>query len=179
MSGGLHGVGLSVVNALSTKLEIWVMREGKIHHQIYERGEAHAPVDVQGETKKQGTIVKFWPDAEIFTETIEFSMDTLTSHLQELSFLNKGLRIILKDERTETPVEKDFHYEGGIKSFVDFLNQKKNRLCEVIYLQAAKDNVEVECAIQYNDTYQEMVHTFVNNINTHEGGTHLQASVLH
>jgi DNA gyrase subunit B len=173
VSGGLHGVGLSVVNALSTKLEVWVMRDGKIHHQIYDHGEATAPVDMQGDTKKQGTTVKFWPDAEIFTETTEFSMDTLAAHLQELSFLNKGLRIVLKDERTETPVEKDYHYEGGIKSFVDFLNQKKNRLCEVIYLQAAKDNVEVECAIQYNDTYQEMVHTFVNNINTHEGGTHL------
>lgn len=171
VSGGLHGVGVSVVNALSTKFEATVNKNGKVHFQAFHCGDAIGELKVTGTTEKTGTIIHFWPDTEIFTETIEFEFDALAIRLRELAFLNKGIKISLSDERDGK--HQEYHYEGGIKSFVEFLNTKKNLLHDIIYVSGNKENVETELAIQYNDEYQETVHTFVNNINTHEGGTHL------
>lgn len=170
VSGGLHGVGVSCVNALSEWLELEIYREGKVFHQTYHRGVPKAPLEETGQTTKRGTKVTFKPDHEIF-EALEYSFDILSNRLRELSFLNKGLRITVKDERSEK--EHDFCYEGGIKSFVEYLNQRKNPLHEVVYFEMEKDRIILEVAMQYNDSYNESIFSFANNINTIEGGTHL------
>jgi len=171
VSGGLHGVGVSVVNALSEFLEVEVKRNGKVYHQRYERGDPVKDLEVIGKSKKTGSKVTFLPDKEIF-EDIEFSFDTLSKRLRELSFLNKGLTIIINDERSDK--SHKFSYKGGIVSFVEFLNKNKTRLHNrPIYFEAVRDSVTVEIAIQYNEGYAENVFSFANNINTLEGGTHL------
>jgi DNA gyrase subunit B len=170
ISGGLHGVGVSVVNALSEWLEVRVHREGKVHFQRYERGEPVADLKVIGQTEHSGTVVTFHPDPQVF-ETLDFSFDTLAQRLRELAFLNKGIRITLVDESTGK--SHDFHYEGGVVSFVQYLNQNKNPLHETIYIMKMRDKVVVEVALQYNDSYLENVFCFANNINTIEGGAHL------
>jgi DNA gyrase subunit B len=171
VSGGLHGVGVSAVNALSEWLEAEVRRDGKLYKQRYEFGKAVTPLTAVGEAIQTGTTITFKPDKTIF-ETLEFNLDTLANRLRELAFLNKGVRIALKEEFTQT--EQVFQYEGGIISFVEFLNKNKNMLHEKpIYFQKQKETTVVEIAMQYNDSYTENVYTFANNINTHEGGTHL------
>jgi DNA gyrase subunit B len=172
VSGGLHGVGVSVVNALSSQLELEIRREGKVFRQSYARGVPECPLEVTGETKKRGTKVTFLPDDTIF-ETTEFSFDVLSQRLRELAFLNAGVRITITDEREEGK-QHDFHYEGGIVSFVEYLNRNKTALHpKPIYVSGEKGGVEIEIAIQYNDSYDEKVFSFANNINTHEGGSHL------
>jgi DNA gyrase subunit B len=170
VAGGLHGVGVSVVNALAKQLEITIMRDGKIYYQRYERGKPKTKLQQKGKTEEKGTIVKFYADPEIFQETRDYNYDTIQTRLRELAFLNK-IRILLKDERTGT--EKEYYYEGGILDFVGFLAKGKNKLHEPIYLKKQKDKTELEVAILYTDSYNESVFSFVNNINTHEGGTHL------
>jgi DNA gyrase subunit B len=172
VSGGLHGVGVSVVNALSEWLEVEVRREGEVYMQRYQRGMPEAPVQRLGTTQRVGTTVTFNPDAEIFTETTEFSFDTLSVRLREIAFLNRGLRIIIEDERDGRSHE--FHYEGGIESFVTYLNQNKSVLHpEPIYIKGERDDIRLEVAMQYNDGYSENIFSYVNTINTIEGGTHL------
>ncbi|MGE5174952.1 MAG: DNA topoisomerase subunit B, partial [Hyphomicrobiales bacterium] len=171
VSGGLHGVGVSVVNALSEWLEVEVRRSGKRYHQRYERGIVKSELAERGETEEQGTTVRWMPDTQIF-ETVEYNFDTLSQRLRELAFLNKGIRIQFADERTGK--KHDFQYEGGIVSFVKYLNENKTCLHpEPIYYAKDKDKIAVEIAVQYNDGYVENVFSFVNNINTIEGGTHL------
>ncbi len=171
VSGGLHGVGVSVVNALSEKVELEVKRDGQVYTQSYERGEAVTPLEVKGKTRRRGTKVWFKPDPEIFDE-LEYNFDILANRLRELSFLNSGIHISLVDERTEK--RHDFHYKGGIISFVEHLNRNKEPLHpKVVYFQAEKDNIQVEVAFQYNTSYTEQEFSFCNNINTIEGGTHL------
>ena len=171
VSGGLHGVGVSVVNALSVWLEAEVRRDGKIYYQRYERGKPQTEVKITGEYSTTGTKVTFKPDPEIF-ESCEFDLDTLVHRLRELAFLTRGLKINIKDERVDK--ELSFHYEGGIVSFVQALNRTKTPLFnDVIYIQKEADGSQVEVALQYNDGYVENVYTFANNINTVEGGTHL------
>ncbi|GLI07748.1 DNA gyrase subunit B [Paenibacillus tyrfis] len=170
VSGGLHGVGVSVVNALSKKLIVEVKREGKVHQQEYRYGAPQQELQVIGESDETGTKVTFWPDEQIFTETTEYSYETLQSRIRELAFLNKGIEITLTDERTD--VSQSFFYEGGIISFVEFLNQHREALHQPIYVEGQKDNIQVEIALQYNDSYTENIYSFANNINTHEGGTH-------
>jgi DNA gyrase subunit B len=173
VSGGLHGVGASVVNALSDWLEVKVYQDGKIHHQRYERGKVMGPLEVIGETDITGTFVHFKPDSTIFEETV-YSFDTLRQRLQEMAFLTKGLKIKIIDTREENIVEKEFHYEGGIKEFVTYMNRNKDKLYDqVIYCEGEKDDVYVEVAFQHNDSYVENSFSFVNNITTPEGGTHL------
>ncbi|WP_332634404.1 DNA topoisomerase (ATP-hydrolyzing) subunit B [Halalkalibacter flavus] len=172
VSGGLHGVGASVVNALSTILEVNVHREGKIHYQKYEKGVPAADLEVIGETEKRGTVIHFKPDAEIFQETTTYDFDTLATRLRELAFLNKGLTIVIEDKR-EDGKEAKYHYEGGIASFVEHLNRSKEVLHEEpIHIESEKDGLNVEVAVQYNDSYTSNIYSFANNINTHEGGTH-------
>jgi len=171
VSGGLHGVGVSVVNALSVDLKIQVKREGKIHFQEYSRGKPLCELKVTGETDDTGTIVQFLPDPEIFKET-EFHYDILTKRLRELAFLNKGIEIELVDEREENKHDI-FKYDGGIKEFVEYVDANKNPLHETIYFEKEKDEVVVEVSLRYNSGYQSNIFTFVNNINTIEGGTHL------
>ncbi len=171
VSGGLHGVGLSVVNALSMDLEVWVSRNGKIHYQRYALGKPITTLQVVGDMTSTGTTVKFKADASIFSETV-FHWDILANRLRELAFLNKGIEINLIDQREEQKQES-FKYDGGIKEFVMFVDKNKTPLHEVVYFEKAKDNVVVEVALRYNSGYQENVFTFVNNINTIEGGTHL------
>ncbi len=171
VSGGLHGVGLSVVNALSIILEVQVKRHGKVHYQKYSQGNPLNEVTVTGETTENGTIVHFQPDAEIFTETV-FHYDILAKRLRELAFLNKGIEVELVDEREQDKHDL-FKYEGGIKQFVEYVDQNKQPLHSVIYFEKSKDNIIVEIALRYNSSYQENVFSFVNNINTIEGGTHL------
>ena len=176
VSGGLHGVGASVVNALSTWLEVIVYREGKVHKQRYERGKSLGPLEVIGECEleRTGTEVTFLPDAEIFEETV-YSYDVLKHRLREMAFLTKNLKIVLTDVREEEKKEKVFHYEGGIKEFVTYLNKGKQPLYEdIIYCEGKVSNVEVEVALQHNDSYTENVYGFVNNINTPDGGTHVE-----
>jgi DNA gyrase subunit B len=171
VSGGLHGVGVSVVNALSEKLELEIRRDDKIFRQTYSRGVPEKPLEQCGETKRRGTKITFFPDAEIF-ETTEFSFDILSQRLRELAFLNAGVRIFIKDERSEK--EHEFYYEGGIGSFVEYLN--RNRIPvhpQPIFVKGERSGVEIEIAMQYNDSYDEKLFSFANNINTHEGGTHL------
>ena len=174
VSGGLHGVGASVVNALSEWLEVEVRKEGKIYSQRYERGKTMYPLKVVGECsmEEHGTTVKFLPDKEIFEETV-YDYDILKIRLRETAFLTKGLKITLRDDR-EDKKEKTFHYEGGIKEFVTYLNRSNAALYDqVIYCEGVRDGVTVEVAMQHNDSYTENIYSFVNNINTPEGGTHL------
>lgn len=178
VSGGLHGVGVSVVNALSEWLEVTVHRNGEIFFQRYKRGIPEKPVTVLGTTDKTGTIVRFKPDAEIFQDTQIFKFEILSSRLRELSFLNKGIKINITDFRPPVPRENQFLFEGGVKSFVSFLNENKKALqSEPIYFESEKDTekglVKVEVAMEYSESYNELVLSFVNNINTREGGTHL------
>ena len=181
VSGGLHGVGASVVNALSNWLEVQIYQDGKIHKQRYERGHVCYPLKVVGECplEKTGTRVDFLPDDTIFEETV-FEFDTLKNRLREMAFLTKGLKIILTDDRVvdeegnKAPIVKEFHYEGGIKEFVEYLNHTKTALYEnIMYFEGTKNDVYVEVALQHNDSYTENVYSFVNNITTPEGGTHL------
>jgi DNA gyrase subunit B len=171
VSGGLHGVGVSVVNALAEHLEVEIYKEGKIYHQAYAKGIPQTKVEVIGKTKKTGTKISFIPDNSIF-ETTTFNFDYLSTRLRELAFLNNGILISLKDEKEDK--QHDFHYEGGIKSFVEYLNENKKVLfLETIYIKGQKESTEFEVAIQYNEGFQETIHSFANNINTMEGGTHL------
>ena len=171
VSGGLHGVGVSVVNALSEYMDVQVKRDGKIHEIAFKRGVTTSPMTITGETEETGTRVHFMPDKEIFSVT-EYNFDTLKHRLRELAFLNRGITINLSDERNGN--RESFHYDGGIRSFVEHLNRKKTKINETpIYFNGTKDDIVVEIAMQYNDTYQENIYSFVNNINTEEGGTHL------
>ncbi|MCU0573127.1 MAG: DNA topoisomerase (ATP-hydrolyzing) subunit B [Syntrophobacteraceae bacterium] len=171
VSGGLHGVGVSVVNALSEYLDVEIRRDGKVYAQRYERGNTAGPLRITGETQKRGTRISFKPDAEIFTDT-ELSFDILAQRMRELAFLNRGVRIELSDERIDKV--REFHYDGGLVSFVEYLNKNKEPLHpEVIYFMAEKQGIVAEVAIQYNQTYNEKTFTFANNINTKEGGSHL------
>ena len=171
VSGGLHGVGVSCVNALSIKLEVEVYRDGKIYRQLYSRGKPQTKLELAGETDQRGTKVTFLPDPAIFTATV-YSFDTLTNRLRELAFLNAGTHIRISDERDDK--EHIFDYDGGIRTFVQYLNANKNVINkDPIYFTKEKDGVSLEIAMQYNDSYNEQVFSFVNNINTVEGGTHL------
>ena len=178
-SGGLHGVGASVVNALSDWLEVEIYQDGRIHKQRYEKGQVCYPLKVIGECEKEktGTKITFIPDKTIFQETTEFEFDVLKQRLREMAFLTKGLRIVLTDMRVEEdskPVVREFHYEGGIKEFVTYLNRSKTPLYnDIMYFEGSKNNVYVEVSMQHNDSYTESSYSFVNNINTPEGGTHL------
>ena len=173
VSGGLHGVGSSVVNALSQDLEVYVHRNGKIHHQAYKQGVPQFDLKVIGDTDKTGTAIRFKADSEIFTETTVYNYETLQKRIRELAFLNKGIQITLKDERDEEVREDSYHYEGGIKSYVDLLNENKESLHEEpIYIHQSKDDIEVEIALQYNSGYATNLLTYANNIHTYEGGTH-------
>jgi DNA gyrase subunit B len=171
VSGGLHGVGVSVVNALSKYLEVEVWRNGKVYWQRYERGNVASELEVRGESQHTGTTITFMPDSEIFEET-EFNFDLLSSRLRELAFLNKGLKITIRDERSGK--ENAFQYEGGIASFVEYLNKNKEALhSPPIHLSSSKNGTSVEVALQYNSSYNENIFSYANNINTREGGTHL------
>ncbi len=173
VSGGLHGVGVSVVNALSEKLEVWVDRDGERHHMAFERGDTTKKLEVTGKAKGTGTTVWFKPDTTIFTET-RFDYATIANRLRELAFLNKGLTITLKDERKGQRREETFYYKGGLAEFVKWLiGSRKTLHPKPITFEATRDGVEIEGAVQYDDQYSENTFTFVNNINTHEGGTHL------
>ena len=175
VSGGLHGVGASVVNALSTWLEVTIYKEGKVYKHRYERGKTMYPLKVVGECEpeKSGTTVDFLPDKEIFEETV-YDYDVLKQRLREMAFLTKGLKIVLKDTREDMEREKTFHYEGGIREFVSYLNRSKEPLYpEIIYCEGEMNGVAVEVAMQHNDSYTENSYGFVNNINTPEGGTHI------
>ena len=173
VSGGLHGVGASVVNALSTWLEVDIFHEGKIYRQRYERGKVMYPLKVVGDTDRRGTEVRFLPDPTIFEETV-FDFAVLKQRLREMAFLTKDLKIVLTDRRPEEEVSMTFHYEGGIREYVEYLNKSKEVLySEVIYCEGKKGDVFVEVALQHNDSYNEGVYSFVNNITTPEGGTHL------
>ena len=174
VSGGLHGVGASVVNALSIWLEVRICQDGKIYQQRYERGKVMNPLNVVGtcEEDKHGTEVRFLPDPQIFEETV-YDFEILRMRLQETAFLTKNLKIVLRDDREEKK-EKTFHYEGGIKEFVTYMNKGKTAIYDkVIYCEGTKDNIYVEVAMQHNDSYTENIYSFVNNVNTPEGGTHL------
>ena len=173
VSGGLHGVGASVVNALSTWLEVDIFHEGKVYRQRYERGKVMYPLKIVGDTDKRGTEVRFLPDPTIFEETV-FDFSVLKQRLREMAFLTKGLKIVLKDKRPEENIALTFHYEGGIREYVEYLNKSKEVLYpQVIYCEGKKGDVVVEVALQHNDSYNEGVYSFVNNITTPEGGTHL------
>ena len=173
VSGGLHGVGASVVNALSEWLEVVIHQDGKMYKQRYERGKVMYPLKEIGTTDHNGTEVHFLPDKEIFEETV-FDYDTLRERLREMAFLTRGLKIVLRDNRLEEPKIRAFHYEGGIKEYVEYINKAKTALYdEVIYCEGQRGDVQVEVAMQHNDTYTESTYSFVNNINTPEGGTHL------
>jgi len=173
VSGGLHGVGVSCVNALSEWLIATVKRSGHIYEQHFARGKAQGDIQVVGDTKESGTTIQFMPDSEIF-DTTEFSKEVLVTKFREVAFLNKGVRITLIDEREEEPQEEVFHYEGGIKSFVEYINRSKNAISDdIIYFDKSMEDCELEIAMQYTDGYSENVLTFANNIHTTEGGYHL------
>jgi len=173
VSGGLHGVGSSVVNALSETLEVYVHLDGKVHHQQYKRGVPQFDLKVIGETDKTGTMIRFKADPEIFTETTEYDLDILQHRIKELAFLNKGLEINLIDERGEEDETFSYHYEGGIKSYVEQMNETREVLHDdVIYMHSEKDDIEVEIALQYNSGFTTTLLSYANNINTYEGGTH-------
>ncbi|EFY02362.1 DNA topoisomerase (ATP-hydrolyzing) subunit B [Streptococcus dysgalactiae] len=175
VSGGLHGVGSSVVNALSTQLDVRVYKNGQIHYQEFKRGAVVADLEVIGTTDVTGTTVHFTPDSEIFTETTEFDYKVLAKRIQELAFLNRGLKISITDKRSGMEQEEHFHYEGGIGSYVEFLNDKKEVIFDTpIYTDGELEGIAVEVAMQYTTSYHEVVMSFANNIHTHEGGTHEQ-----
>ncbi|WP_340085374.1 DNA topoisomerase (ATP-hydrolyzing) subunit B [Siminovitchia sp. FSL H7-0308] len=172
VSGGLHGVGASVVNALSSELEVYVHLNGKIHYQKYKRGVPEFDLKIIGDTDQTGTVIHFKPDPEIFTETTEFDFETLSTRTRELAFLNKGLKLTIEDKREE-PKKLEFHYEGGIMSYVEHLNRAKEVLHEEpIYIDSERDEIAIEIAMQYNDGYASNIYSFANNIHTYEGGTH-------
>lgn len=174
VSGGLHGVGVSVVNALSEWLEVEVVRDGKVFKQRYKRGVPEANVKVVGQAKKTGTKVTFYPDSEIF-KNITFRFETLEERLRELAYLNKDLSIKVRDERSEPAKEEEFHFKGGIVDFVKYLDESEKSISgKPVFVSGERENVQVEIAFQYNESYNESIYTFVNNINTHEGGTHLE-----
>ncbi len=174
VSGGLHGVGLSVVNALSQELSVLVRQDGKIFEQHYRRGVPQGPLVVVGQTQETGTCVSYLADADVF-ETLDYSFDTLRARMREMAFLNRGLRITLSDEREGQEQHKSYFFEGGIVSFVQYLNKNKEVLHpEPMYFGGEQGSVQAEVAMQYNDDYNETVYTFANNIHTHEGGTHLE-----
>src|SRR5919198_3028857 len=171
VSGGLHGVGVSVVNALSETLEVEIKRDGKVYQQNYKRGEPLGALKEIGKSKERGTRVTFKPDAQIF-ETVDFSFDILSQRLRELAFLNRGVKITIEDERSQK--KHEFFYKGGLMSFVEHLNRAKAAIHpKVVHFEGEKDGVEVEVAMQWNDGYTENIFSFANNINTIEGGTHL------
>lgn len=173
ISGGLHGVGLSCVNALSEWLDVTVYQGGKVHNQLYKRGVPQFPLEVTGNTDKTGTVVTFMPDSTIF-DTVEFDFSDIKNRFREIAFLNKGLRISVSDYRGETPVEESYQYLGGIVEFVDYLNKnKENVFSEPVYINVINETSEVEIAFQYNNGYNEIINSYANNINTQEGGTHL------
>ncbi len=173
VSGGLHGVGASVVNALSTTLDVTVYRDGKIHYQQFKRGVPVGDLEIIGETDVTGTTTHFVPDTEIFTETIEFDYDTLANRVRELAFLTKGVNIVIEDLREGKERRNEYCYEGGIKSYVEHLNRSKEVVHEEpVYIEGEKDGITVEVALQYNDSYTSNIYSFANNINTYEGGTH-------
>jgi DNA gyrase subunit B len=170
VSGGLHGVGVSVVNALSARLEAEIYQDGKIYHQVFERGNKMSELTQVGKTEKRGTKIHFLPDDSIFN-TIDFNYDILARRLRELAFLNKGVKILIEDERSDK--KEEFHYEGGIVSFVEYLNRRHTALHKPIFIEGEKSETQIEVSIQYNDTYKENLFSFANNINTVEGGFHL------
>lgn len=175
VSGGLHGVGSSVVNALSTQLDVHVYKNGQVYFQEYRRGEVVADLKVVGETDRTGTTVHFTPDPEIFTETTEFEFAKLNKRIQELAFLNRGLNLSITDKREGMEQTKEYHYEGGIASYVEYLNENKDVIFDTpIYTEGEMDDITVEVAMQYTTSYHENVVSFANNIHTHEGGTHEQ-----
>lgn len=172
VSGGLHGVGASVVNALSTVLEVFVHRDGQIYYQQYHRGVPKEDLKVIGETDHTGTTIHFQPDGEIFTETLEYDFDTLANRIRELAFLNKGLKLTIEDKRSEGE-KKEYHYEGGIISYVEHLNRSKEAIHDTpVYIEGSRDDIAVEVALQYNEGYTSNLYSFANNIHTYEGGTH-------
>lgn len=172
VSGGLHGVGASVVNALSTVLEVYVHRDGNIYYQKFERGVPSADLKIIGESDHTGTTTHFKPDAEIFTETLEYDYETLANRLRELAFLNRGIKITIEDKRVENK-RNEYYYEGGIKSYVEHLNRTKEVIHEEpIYIEGERDGITIEVALQYNDGYTGSIYSFANNIHTYEGGTH-------
>ena len=174
VSGGLHGVGVSVVNALSEWLEVEVSREGKLFYQKYKRGEPEGKVKEIGTSKKTGTKVTFFPDSEIFKNTV-FKFETLEERLRELAYLNKDLAIFVKDERGDEVKQEEFHFKGGLVDFVKYLDESEKSISgKPVFVSGERENVQVEVAFQYNESYNESIYTFVNNINTHEGGTHLE-----
>lgn len=173
VSGGLHGVGASVVNALSSNLSVEVHRDGKIHQMKFERGAIAQEITIIADTDKTGTFVNFVPDPTIFTETTDFKYETLMTRVRELAFLNKGLRISIEDKREKREAKASYYYEGGIKSYVEYLNESKVAIVEEpIYLEGEQDGIQVEIAMQYTDTYHTNILSFANNIHTYEGGTH-------
>jgi DNA gyrase subunit B len=173
VSGGLHGVGVSVVNALSDRLDVWVWRDDKEHHMAFERGRTVSKLEVTGETKKSGTKVTFHPDPDIFGD-IRYEYDTLANRLRELAFLNKGISLTIADQRPEQERSETFMFKKGLPEFVVFLRGSRKALhSKPVSIEASKDDVEIDIALQYNDGYAENTFSFVNNINTHEGGTHL------
>ncbi|ASB86593.1 DNA topoisomerase (ATP-hydrolyzing) [Bacillus sonorensis] len=173
VSGGLHGVGASVVNALSTELDVTVYRDGKVHYQEYERGVPKADLKVIGDTDVTGTTTHFKPDPEIFTETTEYDYDTLATRVRELAFLTKGVKITIEDKREGKERKNEYCYEGGIKSYVEHLNRSREVIHEEpVYIEGSKDGITVEVALQYNDSYTSNIYSFANNIHTYEGGTH-------
>lgn len=171
VSGGLHGVGISVVNALTKRLEVSVYRDGKIYSMAFEKGQKVEELKEGEKTSKKGTSIKFWADPEIFVEGVEYEKSTIQVRLRELAFLNKGVKIVFMDEKEGKSSE--YHYEGGLLSFVEYLNKSKQALHEAFHVEKESENVMVEAALQYTDAYNESLYSFVNNINTHEGGSHL------
>lgn len=171
VSGGLHGVGASVVNALSSELEVYVHRDGKVHFLSFKKGVPDGEIEVIGDTDITGTVTHFRPDTEIFTETIEYNFDTLEQRLRELAFLNKGLKISIEDKRTDEE-QVTYHYEGGISSYVEFINKNKEVLHEPFFAEGEDQGISVEVAIQYNDGFASSLYSFANNIHTYEGGSH-------
>ncbi|MCZ1932791.1 DNA gyrase subunit B, partial [Enterococcus faecium] len=173
VSGGLHGVGSSVVNALSTQLDVKVYKEGNVYYQEYRRGAVVDDLKIIEQTDRHGTTVHFTPDPEIFTETTEFDFSKLATRIRELAFLNRGMRISIEDKREEEPVINEYHYDGGIKSYVEYLNANKTVIFpEPVYLEGEQQDIAVEVSMQYTDGYHSNIMSFANNIHTYEGGTH-------